>query len=68
MNFVWPPLRASREYGTAVWVKPTQTVMPRRKRLRSGIERSASSGARSISRKSPESAASSIRASLANNR
>ncbi len=68
VNFVWPPVRAARSYVTAVCVKPTQTVIPRRTRLRSRIESSASSGARSISRKSPESCASSIRASFANTR
>ena len=50
-----PALRASRWNVTAVCVKPTQTLIPRRKRLRSGIASSASSGARSISRKSPDS-------------
>jgi hypothetical protein len=66
--FVRPPARAARRYGTAVCVNPTQTVMPRRKRVRSDMESSASSGARSISRKSPESAASSMPARRANTR
>jgi hypothetical protein len=68
VNLVRPPARASRRYVTAVCVNPTQTVIPRRKRVRSGIDSSASSGARSIRRKSPESCASSIRASHANSR
>ena len=58
--FVSPALRASRRNVTAVWVKPTHTVIPRRKRLRSGIASRASSAGRPISRKSPDSGTRSI--------
>ena len=54
---VTPAWRSWRTNGTAVCVKPIQTVIPRRKRLRSGIASSASSARRSISRKSPDSTA-----------
>ena len=60
---VRPAVRASRSKVTAVCVKPTQTLIPRRKRLRSGMASSASSGRRSISRKSPESGGRSMSAS-----
>ena len=40
---VTPAWRSWRTNGTAVCVKPIQTVIPRRKRLRSGIASSASS-------------------------
>jgi len=58
-------VRDWRTNGTAAWVKPIHTVMPRRKRLRSGMASSASSARRSISRKSPASTGSSIWASRA---
>ena len=41
-----PAKRASRVYGTPVWRKPIQLVMPRRKRARSGIAEIASAARR----------------------
>ena len=46
-----PAKRASRVYGTPVWRKPIQLVMPRRKRARSGIARDRIGGA---AREQPE--------------
>ena len=43
-------VRASRRNVTAVCVKPTHTVIPRRNRLRSGMASSASSAGRPIRR------------------
>ena len=65
---VRPAPRASRSNVTAVCVKPTQTLIPRRKRLRSGIASMASSGRRSISRKSPASGGRSMSAIQRNKR
>jgi len=62
--FVSPAWRASRWYETAVCVKPTHTVMPRRKRERSVIASSAFSARRSSRRKSPELGSRSTCASL----
>ena len=66
--FVLPAERASRWNVTAVWVKPTHTLMPRRNRLRSGMASIASSARRSISRKSPVSGGRSMSARLRNSR
>jgi hypothetical protein len=48
--FVSPAKRASRSYSTAACSKPTQPVIPRRNRLRSGIASSASRARRSSRR------------------
>ena len=53
LYFVRPPWRASRSNSTVVCSKPTQRVMPRRKRWRSGMTRSTSTTRRDMSRKSP---------------
>ena len=66
--FVCPLPRGSRSKVTAVCVNPTHTLIPRRKRLRSGIASSASSGRRSISRKSPDSGVRSMSAMRRNRR
>src|SRR6516164_3058562 len=54
-NFVIPAARRDRRYSTALCENPSQLTIPLTKRSRSGMDSSASTARRSISRKSPVS-------------
>ena len=58
-----PPRRAARRYSIGTWSNPTQATIPRRKRRRSGITRSASTTRRVMRRSRPPALDTGTRAS-----